>query len=176
MQRRARPPRMRPSCCGRGGPPALVAIHRLVGHGAQCLCCRQDNPGAASVARELQLAAPNKLRLVPSSDSAEAQLQTCTHFLLVLNRRTFVVDTDPTRPGEALKPRGKPVPWLSQHGPGSSALVPLLLGVAGGKLEARPRRPRPETARACKACRGLHAAYSRQVHGVYIAETGQAAA
>jgi len=70
--------------------------------GEAVLFVSEDNPGAASVARELQQAMPAKLRLVHSNDAGAEQLQECTHFLLVLNRRTFVTDTDPTRPGERL--------------------------------------------------------------------------
>ena len=66
----------------------------------------EDNPRAASLARELQQASPTKLRLVHSSDELEpgyaARLQECTHFLMLLNRQTFVKDTDPDRPGEKL--------------------------------------------------------------------------
>ena len=66
----------------------------------------EDNPGAADLARELQQAAPTKLRLVYSSDELKPgyaeQLQECTHFLVLLNRQTFVKDTDPDRPGERL--------------------------------------------------------------------------
>ena len=101
----------RPPVGASRGPVALRPC------GARCaLCCRQDNPGAASVARELQQAMPAKLRLVHSNDAGAEQLQECTHFLLVLNRRTFVTDTDPTRPGEVLAPCAKrgtlrTLPW-----------------------------------------------------------------
>ena len=62
----------------------------------------EDNLGAASLAKELQQAAPSRLRLVHSSEAGAEQLQECTHFLLLLNKNTFVTDTDPDRPGERL--------------------------------------------------------------------------
>ena len=74
--------------------------------GTAVLFVSEDNPGAADLARELQQAAPTKLRLVYSSDALKPgyaeQLQECTHFIVLLNRQTFVKDTDPDRPGERL--------------------------------------------------------------------------
>ena len=91
-----------PGCCraGRRGDDGEELESNAV------LFVSEDNPGAADLARELQQAAPTKLRLVYSSDELKPgyaeQLQECTHFLVLLNRQTFVKDTDPDRPGERL--------------------------------------------------------------------------
>ena len=80
-------------CCARSAERALDSD--------TVLYVSADNPGAAAVAAELQAAAPN-LRLLHSEEAEDAQLKEATHFLLLLNRSTFVLDTDTKRPGEAL--------------------------------------------------------------------------
>ena len=91
-----------PGCCraGRRGDDGEELESNAV------LFVSEDNPGATDLARELQQAAPTKLRLVYSSDALKPgyaeQLQECTHFIVLLNRQTFVKDTDPDRPGERL--------------------------------------------------------------------------
>ena len=100
----------------------------------------EDNLGAASLAKELQQAAPSRLRLVHSSEAGAEQLQECTHFLLLLNKNTFVTDTDPDRPGERLAKQLREAFRINSHlGAWNyrSAITPLYLPCISPVL-ARP--------------------------------------